>query len=95
MHHAPCDFPQNRLYGVLSCILPYAFYHVQTETDSTLLSSLRFKIKDDEIGRDALAAWACIRLDRLREGYRLIHFHDYAGEKAGGILLVNIVKRVT
>jgi hypothetical protein len=56
---------------------------------------LRIKIKDDEIGRDPLAAWACIRLDRLREGYRLIHLHECAGEKSGGVLLVNIVKQVT
>lgn len=55
----------------------------------------RIKIKDDEIGRDPLAAWACIRLDRLREGYRLIHLHECAGEKSGGFLLVNIVKQVT
>ncbi|KAJ5970925.1 uncharacterized protein N7479_000843 [Penicillium vulpinum] len=59
------------------------------------LSFLRFKIKDDEIGRDPLAAWACIRLDRLREGYRLVHLHDCAGEQTGGILLVNIVKQFT
>ncbi|KAJ5154290.1 uncharacterized protein N7500_009729 [Penicillium coprophilum] len=59
------------------------------------LSFLRFKIKDDEIGRDTLAAWACIRLDRLREGHRLLHLHDCTGEKTGGILLVNIVKRFT
>ncbi|OQE18865.1 hypothetical protein PENFLA_c020G10999 [Penicillium flavigenum] len=59
------------------------------------LSFLRFKIKDDELGRDPLAAWACIRLDRLREGYRLVHLHDSAGEKTGGVLLVNIMKRVT
>ncbi|CAG8910122.1 unnamed protein product [Penicillium egyptiacum] len=59
------------------------------------LSFLRFKIKDDELGRDPLAAWACIRLDRLREGYRLVHLHECAGEKTGGVLLVNIVKRVT
>ncbi|KAJ5816691.1 hypothetical protein N7447_008924 [Penicillium robsamsonii] len=59
------------------------------------LSFLRFKIKDDEIGRDPLAAWACIRLDRLREGYRLLHLHDCAGKNTGGILLVNIVKRFT
>ncbi|KGO69944.1 C2 membrane targeting protein [Penicillium italicum] len=59
------------------------------------LSFLRIKIKDDEIGRDPLAAWACIRLDRLREGYRLIHLHERAGENAGGILLVNIVKQVS
>ncbi|OQD69572.1 hypothetical protein PENPOL_c002G03849 [Penicillium polonicum] len=59
------------------------------------LSFLRIKIKDDEIGRDPLAAWACIRLDRLREGYRLIHLHQCAGEKSGGVLLVNIVKQFT
>ncbi|KOS47484.1 hypothetical protein ACN38_g1603 [Penicillium nordicum] len=59
------------------------------------LSFLRIKIKDDELGRDPLAAWACIRLDRLREGYRLIHLHECAGEKSGGFLLVNIVKQVT
>ncbi|KAJ5967509.1 hypothetical protein N7501_003757 [Penicillium viridicatum] len=59
------------------------------------LSFLRIKIKDDEIGRDPLAAWACIRLDRLQEGYRLIHLHQCAGEKSGGVLLVNIVKQVT
>ncbi|KAJ5766615.1 uncharacterized protein N7511_004231 [Penicillium nucicola] len=59
------------------------------------LSFLRFKIKDDEIGRDALAAWACIRLDRLREGYRLVHLHDCSGEKKGGVLLVKISKVVS
>lgn len=64
-------------------------------TDSILLSFFRFKIKDDELGRDPLAAWACIRLDRLREGYRLVHLHECAGETTGGFLLVNIVKRVT
>ncbi|KAJ5296703.1 Dolichyl-phosphate-mannose--protein mannosyltransferase 1 [Penicillium atrosanguineum] len=59
------------------------------------LSFLRFKIKDDEIGRDALAAWACIRVDRLREGYRLVHLHDTTGEKTGGMLLVRISKQVS
>ncbi|KAJ5555293.1 hypothetical protein N7535_007732 [Penicillium sp. DV-2018c] len=58
------------------------------------LSFLRFKIKDDEFGRDPLAAWACIRLDRLREGYRFVHLHDCVGEKIGGLLLVNIKKQL-
>ena len=53
-----------------------------------------FKIKDDEIGRDAVAAWTCIRLDRLRSGYRLLHFHDCTGWKSGGELLVKITKNV-
>ncbi|KAJ5710853.1 hypothetical protein N7488_005009 [Penicillium malachiteum] len=60
------------------------------------LSFVRFKIKDDELlGRDAMAAWACIRLDRLREGYRLVHLHDSTGEKSSGVLLVRITKQVT
>lgn len=54
-----------------------------------------FKIKDDEIGPDSLAAWACIRLDRLREGYRLVHLHNDTGESSGGALLVRISKRVS
>lgn len=57
----------------------------------TLLS--RFKIKDAEIGRNHLAAWACIRLDRLRQGYRLVYLHDCTGEKSGGFLLVKITKQ--
>ncbi|KAJ5930609.1 hypothetical protein N7466_006102 [Penicillium verhagenii] len=59
------------------------------------LSFVRFKIKDDEIGRDALAAWACIRLDQLREGYRFIHLQDSTGRNAGGVLLVRITKQVS
>ena len=73
----------------------YAVTMHRVQATDTILFSLRFKIKDDEIGRDPLAAWACIRLDRLREGHRLLHLHDCTGTKTGGILLVNIVKRFT
>ncbi|KAF3390276.1 1-phosphatidylinositol 4,5-bisphosphate phosphodiesterase 1 [Penicillium rolfsii] len=59
------------------------------------LFAYRFKIKDDEIGRDSLAAWACIRLDRLREGYRFVHLYDCTGDKNGGLLLVRVVKQAT
>ncbi|KAJ5288582.1 hypothetical protein N7478_001612 [Penicillium angulare] len=59
------------------------------------LSFVRFKIKDDEIGRDPLAAWTCIRLDRLREGYRLIQLRDSTGENPGGALLVRITKQIS
>ncbi|KAJ5885014.1 hypothetical protein N7495_009524 [Penicillium taxi] len=59
------------------------------------LSFVRLKIKDEEIGRDSLAAWACIRLDRLREGYRLLHLRDRTGAKAGGVLLVHVTKRIS
>ncbi|KAL8745445.1 MAG: hypothetical protein Q9190_002406, partial [Brigantiaea leucoxantha] len=50
------------------------------------LSFVRFKIQDDEIGKDDLAAWACIRLDRLRSGYRFIHLFDTLGRHSTGVL---------
>ncbi|EZF71122.1 hypothetical protein H105_06744 [Trichophyton soudanense CBS 452.61] len=57
------------------------------------LSFVRFKIKDDEIGIDDLLAWACIRLDRLRQGFRFIRLFDTNGKPTDGILLVRISKR--
>ena len=53
-------------------------------------SIYRFKIQDDKIGQDDLAAWACIRLDRLRDGYRFVHLLDAAGFESKGVLLVHI-----
>ncbi|KAI0394905.1 PLC-like phosphodiesterase [Xylariaceae sp. FL0594] len=57
------------------------------------LAFVRFLVKDDEIGRDDLAAWACVRLDRLRSGYRLVHLMDAKGRVGDGVLLVEIEKR--
>lgn len=54
------------------------------------LSFMRFKIHDDEIGKDSLAAWACIRLDRLQRGYRFIRLLDAVGMPSQGVLLVNV-----
>ncbi|GIK01244.1 hypothetical protein Aspvir_005276 [Aspergillus viridinutans] len=56
------------------------------------LTFVRFKVKDDELGRDSLAAWACLKLSRLQQGYRLIHLHDCSGAEAGAVLLVRITK---
>lgn len=58
-------------------------------------SIYRLKIQDDEIGKDDLAAWACIRLDRLRSGYRFVHLLDAAGFESKGVLLVCIQKTLT
>ncbi|KAF5864763.1 hypothetical protein ETB97_006608 [Aspergillus alliaceus] len=58
------------------------------------LTFVRFKVKDNEFGRDSMAAWACIKLSRLQEGYRLIHLYDCSGGKTDGVLLVRIIKRV-
>lgn len=56
------------------------------------LSFVRFLVHDDELGRDSLAAWACVRLDRLREGYRFVHLVDAQGVETEGAVLVKVVK---
>ncbi|KAJ4415164.1 hypothetical protein N0V85_002834 [Neurospora sp. IMI 360204] len=58
------------------------------------LSFVRFLVLDDEIGRDSLAAWACVRLDRLREGYRFVHLLDAKGMESDGVVLVKISKKL-
>ncbi|KAI1494853.1 PLC-like phosphodiesterase [Biscogniauxia mediterranea] len=59
------------------------------------LTFVRFLVKDDEIGRDDLAAWACVRLDRLRGGYRIVHLYDNEGNPSGGVLLVKVQMRLS
>lgn len=44
--------------------------------------------------KDKLAAWACIRLDRLQRGYRFIDLKDAQGRPSAGKLLVKIEKQV-
>ncbi|KAK7984823.1 1-phosphatidylinositol 4-5-bisphosphate phosphodiesterase 1 [Apiospora saccharicola] len=60
------------------------------------LSFVRFKIEDGAsripIHRDPFAGWACIRLDRLRTGYRFIHLKDPKGNPTKGVLLVRVDK---
>ncbi|KAH9890291.1 PLC-like phosphodiesterase [Xylariomycetidae sp. FL2044] len=58
------------------------------------LAFVRFLVKDDEIVRDDLAAWACIRLDRLRTGLRFVHLMDYRGAASGGVVLVRVEKKL-
>lgn len=60
----------------------------------SLPTSHRFKVKDHELGRDSLAAWACIRLTRLREGYRLIRLSDCSGMDCGAAILVRVTKKL-
>jgi phosphatidylinositol phospholipase C, delta len=58
------------------------------------LTFVRFTIRDDEIVRDDLAAWACVRLDRLRQGYRFVHLLNCKGKLTDGVLLVKISKKL-
>ncbi|KJZ72906.1 hypothetical protein HIM_07669 [Hirsutella minnesotensis 3608] len=54
------------------------------------LTFVRFTVRDDELGRDDLAAWACVRLDRLGQGYRFIHLLDAKGAVTKGVILVKV-----
>ncbi|KAH7028159.1 phosphatidylinositol-specific phospholipase C [Microdochium trichocladiopsis] len=56
------------------------------------LAFVRFLVKDEEIGRDDLAAWACVRLDRLKSGYRWVHLFSKDGRVSGGAVLVFVEK---
>ncbi|EFQ26744.1 phosphatidylinositol-specific phospholipase C [Colletotrichum graminicola] len=60
------------------------------------LSFLRFKVENDPLlGGDQLLSWACIRLDRLRQGFRIVRLMDTKNRPIeGGKLLVKIDKVV-
>ncbi|KAI1004425.1 hypothetical protein K3495_g3787 [Podosphaera aphanis] len=59
------------------------------------LSFVRFKVRDSRYGKDNLAAWACIRLDRLNQGYRVIHLFDTNAMSTDGMLFVKIEKKMS
>lgn len=56
------------------------------------LAFVRFAVRHDDLGRDPLAAWACVRLDRLGNGYRLVRLRDAAAAATDGLLLVKVDK---
>jgi hypothetical protein len=59
------------------------------------LSFLRIKVEDESLGvvSSPLLAWNCIRLDRLRAGFRFIHLRDRDGTPVPDAkLLVHITK---
>lgn len=58
------------------------------------LSWVRFTVRDDEIGRDDLAAWACMRLDRLGNGYRFVHLMDCEGHITDGAIFIKVDKKL-
>ncbi|CZS92979.1 related to 1-phosphatidylinositol-4,5-bisphosphate phosphodiesterase [Rhynchosporium graminicola] len=58
------------------------------------LSFVRFKIEDARYAKDDLAAWACIRLDRLQQGYRFVYLLDAKGQATPGLLLMKIEKKL-
>ncbi|KAI0185935.1 PLC-like phosphodiesterase [Xylaria flabelliformis] len=60
------------------------------------LSFVRFRVEHEESSfislKENFAAWACIRLDRLATGHRLIPLLDPEGNETKGVLLVKVLK---
>lgn len=52
------------------------------------LAFLSFAVMNDIVGPDVMTAWACVRLDRLRLGYRFVRLMDKDGMPSKGILLI-------
>ncbi|KAI9046873.1 hypothetical protein LZ554_008951 [Drepanopeziza brunnea f. sp. 'monogermtubi'] len=77
-------------FGEGGCVLQFPTIRKVVEE----LSFVRFKIEDARYARDDLAAWACIRLDRLQQGYRFVYLLDAKGQATPGLLLLKIEKRV-
>ncbi|KAI8660888.1 Phosphoinositide phospholipase C [Fusarium keratoplasticum] len=59
------------------------------------LSWVSLQVMDEGFKWDQLAGWACIRLDRLGNGYRFVHLLDGQGTPTEGVILVNVEKIVT
>lgn len=55
----------------------------------------RIKVYDHDYMRNDLSSWACIRLDRLRPGYRFIRLYDPHGKVMPSSLFVRIHKSVS
>lgn len=52
------------------------------------LAFMSFVVMNDVVGPDIMTAWACIRLDRLRLGYRFVRLCDKDGMPCKGLLLI-------
>lgn len=57
------------------------------------LAFISVRVMNDVPGPDVMAAWACVRLDRLRLGYRFLRLLDKDGMPSKGLLLVKVAMR--
>lgn len=52
------------------------------------LAFMSFIVMNDVVGPDVLTSWACVRLDRMRLGYRFVRLMDKNGMPSKGVLLI-------
>lgn len=66
-------------------------FRVEDE-NASYYQDLRKKL-NEALGRnDNLAGWACIRLDRLQQGYRFVRLMDAHGRPTEGKLFIKVEK---
>ncbi|KAK7959760.1 uncharacterized protein PG986_004614 [Apiospora aurea] len=53
-----------------------------------------FRVWHEERPEDLPMGWACVRLDRLRCGYRLLRLRDMQGRSSKSVVLVRVEKRM-
>ncbi|KAK7976579.1 hypothetical protein PG989_015042 [Apiospora arundinis] len=58
------------------------------------MAFVSFRVWHEERPQDQPMGWACVRLDRLRSGYRLLRLRDMQGRLSKGVVLVRIEKRM-
>jgi phosphatidylinositol phospholipase C, delta len=58
------------------------------------LAFVMLKVFDDRPALDCMVAGACLRLDRLRTGYRFIRLMDKQGNATESVMLAKIEKRI-
>ncbi|KAL5596566.1 uncharacterized protein BROUX77_007250 [Berkeleyomyces rouxiae] len=75
---------RNPDWGLAGCVLE--FERIPRVTDK--LSYLRFTVEDSSLlGQNMLFSWQCIRLDRLRTGFRFIPLMNKKAEQCGYLLV--------
>ncbi|KAI0397731.1 PLC-like phosphodiesterase [Xylariaceae sp. FL0594] len=76
--------PQNRdlcFTGIHRVVEPLSFVRFRVEHEPSRVVSLK----------ENFSSWACIRLDRLATGYRLVTLLDPNGNETNGLLLIKVI----
>ncbi|KAK6538341.1 hypothetical protein TWF694_011220 [Orbilia ellipsospora] len=56
------------------------------------LAFVKFKVYNDEFGKDEKSAWACVRMDRLKKGYGHLKLFDMKGNATDAALIIYVEK---
>jgi hypothetical protein len=82
-------------FSLFLCTFPPTKHPLLSQLSLANIDSFdRFKVEDQGYAKDSVCAWACIRLDRLQQGYRFVHLNDMKGQPTQGLLFVKVEKKL-